>query len=223
MNDKVNKYAYYLNFPVEKFLAGKELLKSMPVFFNRVYFCKKYANLLWNGDSDDIFSDITIYAKKEDIKQLRQIIKNNFLYLQDWDSIKFTDKDDYGFVFIAGNIKYNVFPFEEIDDGYIMYSYEPEEGKCTKTTLLNADKKFFLDASINDRGEFVRTVAFNLEDINEKNSESFIAEKKTLPQMALYDKRGSVGTSALNIIGFMILALVIVWVVYLIMKLMKLA
>lgn len=223
MSNKVNKYAYYLNFPVDKFLAGKELLKSMPVFFNRIYFCKKYANALWNGESDDVFSDITVVVRETDINSIRQIIKNNFLYLLDWDSIKYTDKGDYGFSFIAGNIRYNVFPFKEIDDGYIIRSYDVQTGTCYETTLKGVDKKFFLDMSVSENGEIVRTIDFNLEDINDNNTTKFIAERKNAPEMALYDRRGYAASSIEYILGFMILALVIVWVVYLVMKLLRLA
>lgn len=218
----VNKNSYYLDFPLEKFLAGKELLKSMPMFFNRVYFCKKYANALWNGESSEHFSNIALVANIDDVKSLRGIIKNNFLYLSNWDSLNNTNKADYGFSFIAGNIKYIVMLYDETENGYQIKSYDVDSGKCSVTDL-EVDKKFFLDSSINANGEFVRTCAFNLEDINESNTTSFIAEKKIEPKMALYDNKGYVIGSIHYFLAFMILVLIIVWVLLAFIKISNLA
>ena len=217
----VNKNAYYLDFTAEKLLAGKELLKSMPMFFNRVYFCKKYTNALWNGESDAHFSNIALLASEDDMNRLRGIIKNNFLYLSNWDSINNTTKGDFGFSFIAGNIKYIIMTYDEIEDGYIIKSYNVDNGACT-TTNLKVDKSFFLDSSINANGEFVRTCAFNIEDIDESNSTSFIAEKKIEPEMAIYDNKGYALSTAHYLLAFMILVLVLTWVVYVFMKISNL-
>lgn len=213
----VNKNAYYLDFTVEKFLAGKELLKSMPMFFNRVYFCKKYANALWYGESKKHFSDIALVADAEIMDSLREIIKNNFLYIKDWDSINSTEDEDYGFSFIAGNIKYIVMPYDEIENGYIIKSYDVNSSEC-KTTTLETNKKFFLDSSINSNGEFVRTCLFDIEDANDTNSKSFIAEQKKEPTMAIYENKGYVIANTRYFLAFMIIVLAIVWVLYAIMK-----
>ena len=213
----VNKNAYYLDFTVEKFLAGKELLKSMPMFFNRIYFCKKYANALWYGESKKHFSNIALLADAEIIEDLREIIRNNFLYIKDWDSINNTKDGDYGFSFIAGNIKFIVMSYDEIENGYIIKSYDAESGEC-RTTTLETNKKFFLDTSINSNGEFVRTCLFDLEDINGTNSKNFIAEKKVEPTMAIYENKGYIVASTRYFLIFMIIVLAIVWVLYAIMK-----
>ena len=218
----VNKNAYYLDFTIEKFLAGKELLKSMPMFFNRIYFCKKYANALWSGEATEHFSNIAVLANEDDINSIRGIIKNNFLYISDWDSLNCTTKGDFGFSFIAGNLKYIVMTYDERETGYVVKSYDADSGKCT-TTTLETDKKFFLDSSINANGEFVRTCAFNIEDINESNSESFIAEKKKEPEMAIYENKGYALSTVHYLLAFMILILVITWVLYTFIKISALA
>lgn len=218
----VNKNSYYLDFTLEKFLAGKELLKSMPMFFNRVYFCKKYANALWSGESKEHFKNIAVIASEDDINSLRGIIRNNFLYLSDWDSLNNTSKGDYGFSFIAGNIKYIVMVYDERENGYIIRSYDVDSGEC-KATTVEVDKKFFLDCSINSNGEFVRTCDFDLENINESNTESFIAEKKIVPEMAIYENKGYVLGTAHYLLAFMILVLVIVWVLLAFIKISHLA
>lgn len=184
----LSKNSYYLDLTSTQFLTGKELLKSMPVFYNRIYFCQKYANVLWSGKTEEHFSSIDLLCKEEDIVSLRQLIKNNFLYISDWDSIKFTGAGDFGFSFIAGNIKYIVMPFKETKTGYEIRSYNVDTGICFRTNL-NTDKNFFLDTSVNENGELVRTCAFNIEDINNENTEKKLAEKKEKPQTAIYDSK----------------------------------
>ena len=211
MNDKKT---YYLNFNTEQFLGGKELLKSMPTLYNRVYFCSKYGNALWYGEKEEYFSNIALLCKTEYINMIRQIIKNNFLYIADWDSLKFVEKGDYGFSFIGGNIKYIIIPFKETESGYHIMSYDADTGTCYDTDIVD-DKKFFLDTSMNDSGEFIRTCDFNLENINDQNSKKFIAPKKIQPQMAVYESnRGYALTNMYVILLVMVLSVIVVYIAY---------
>lgn len=199
-----NNKAFYVNFDTQMFLAGKELLKSMPTFYNSVYFSSKYANALWAGDKEEHFSNVTLLTEKENIGRVRQIIKNNFLYIGDWDSIRFTDKDDYGFSFIGGNIKYIVMPFTETETGYNIKSYDVDTGDCFDTNM-NADKKFFKDISVKDNGEFVRTCDFNLEYMNDSNTTKERAPKKDGPELVVYNGSGYAMT---NMVAIILLSLV---------------
>lgn len=192
--NKNNNKSYYVNFTTQMFLGAKELLKSMPTFYNRVYFSSKYANALWSGEKEEVFTNVTLLTEENNIEQLRQIIKNNFLYIGDWDSQKFTDKADYGFSFIGGNIKYILMPFKEIEDGYRVRSYDVDTGDCYETHF-SCDKKYFLDSSIKDNGEFVRTADFNLEYITDANTVKERAPRKSQPQMVTYDNRGYTATN----------------------------
>ena len=214
----VQKNAYYLNFNTEQFLGGKELLKSMPTFFNRVYFCSKYGNALWDGDKEEYFSNIAMICRAEDLEFLRNIIKNNFLYMADWDSYKYSEKGDYGFSFIAGNIKYILMPFREVDNGYTVRYYDVDNGMCYDVNLEKS-KEFFLDSSINVNGDFVRTCDFNIEEINENNSVKHMAEKKLQPEMAVYvSNRGyALANLYLGIVIFA-LALFVVCIAYMFMR-----
>ena len=217
----LNKNSYYSDFTIEKFLAGKELLKSMPMFFNRVYFCKKFANALWNGASSKHFSNIAMIASEDDISSLRTIIKNNFLYMSDWDSLNMTNKGDFGFSFIAGNIKYIVMTYDEIEDGFVIKSYDVDS-KTFKTTTLETDKNFFLDSSINDSGEFVRTCAFDMEDMTEENTEVFTEGKKEESSATIYDNKGYALNTVQYLLVFMIVVLVIVWLLMAFIKISNL-
>lgn len=208
----ITKYTYYLDFTTEEFLAAKEILKKMPVVYNNIYFCKKYANALWSGEKEEHFKDIVMICKEELIANIRQIIKSNFLYIQGWDSLKFGWNEDYGFSFIAGNIKFTVLPFIETEDGYIIKSYDTESTYCS-TTTLKTKKQFFLDASINENGEFVRTCEFNMEDINGENTQKKLPPEKETPNVAVYeDNKGHAIASMSYVISIITVLVILFWV-----------
>lgn len=211
-----NNKSYYLNFDTQMFLGAKELLKSMPTFYNKIYFSSKYANALWSGDKEEYFSNVTILTESANIETLRQIIKNNFLYINEWDSKRYTDKGDYGFSFIGGNIKYILMPFIETQDGYIIRSYDVDTGDCYETTV-NVDKKYFLDVSMKENGEFVRTCDFNLEYINDLNTKKERAPKKAGPELVMYNATsasGNHGSVAINMIVIMLITVLGIAAVY---------
>lgn len=212
MNNQAKKYSYYLSFTTEIFLGAKELLKSMPTFYNSVYFSSKFARALWSGDVEETFINVTLLAEEKNIPSLRQIIKTNFLYLAEWDSLRFTDNEDYGFSFIAGNIKYIVLPFVEIETGYRIRSYDVDTGNCYETNL-SCDKKYFLDSSMKENGEFIRVADFNLEYMNDSNTKVFLAPKKAQSQnMATFTASG--GYALTNLIAIIMLSIVSVATVY---------
>lgn len=207
----ITKYTYYLDFTTSEFLAAKEILKKMPVVFNNVYFCKKYANALWSGEKEEHFKDITMICKMDIIANIRQIIKSNFLYIQGWDSLKFDWNDDYGFSFIAGNIKFTIMPFYEVADGYVIKSFDTESTMCSLTTI-KANRQLFLDESINENGEFVRTCDFNVEDINETNTEKKLPPKKETPNIAVYeDNKGHAIANVNYVISIIVVVTILLW------------
>ena len=217
-----NRLAYYLSITPEQLLGGKELLKSMPIFYNSVYFCRKYANTLWNEESNDSFKNITLMCNQSDLNKLRQIIKNNFLYVRGWDSLNYIidQDDDYGFSFIAGNLKYIVIGYKETETGYIIKSYDADSGDCNLTELKDVNKKFFLDTSVNSNNEVVRTCDFDLEDINKENTKTHKADKKVKQEMAIYSSEGFTLASVENLLSIMILLTVVAWTTYMLMKLL---
>ena len=177
MDNKMRKNTYYIKFNGEQLLGAKEILKSMPIFFNRVYFSSKYAGVLYGKDLNGTFENVTLLAYKSDAQSLRQIIKNNFLYIYEWDSVNFLEKRDFGFSFLAGNIKFIVMFFEQTDEGYTVYSFDSMTGNCF-TTKMKTKTEDFLKSSINPTGEIIRTCDFNIEYMNDNNTEYFLAPKK---------------------------------------------
>ncbi len=218
MNQENKNKSYYLNFTTQMFLGAKELLKSMPTFYNRIYFSTKFASALWSGDKEEIFPNVTILTEEANIASLRQIIKNNFLYIGEWDSLRFTDGQDFGFSFIAGNIKYILLPFSETAEGYTIKSYDVDTGDCYTTNMV-VDKKFFLDVSMKENGEFVRTCDFNLEYINSENTKKEKAAKKAQPQLVSIDtNRGYALTNMYLILLIVLISIFFVYVAYFALK-----
>ena len=195
-----SRRTYYTSFSTQQFLGAKEILKSMPLLYNKVYFSSKYANVLYDNTSEEFFENVSLLALKEDLNSLRQIIKTNFLYINEWDSINFTENaEDYGFSFIAGKIKFIIMPFEEKDEGYNILSYDATEGTCFETNL-KTDKKVFINTIVNDSGEIVKTCDFNIEYMNEKNTKHFVAAKKAQPIAVVESNSGFVKQNILVII-----------------------
>lgn len=208
----VKKYSYYTTFTTSIFLGAKELLKSMPAFYNKVYFSIKFAKALWGSDTEEAFNNVTLLADAKDLAILRQIIKTNFLYISDWDSTKFTDKGDYGFSFIAGNIKYIILPFTEFDEGYMIRSYDVDTGNCYDTKIT-CDKELFLDATMNSSGEIIRIADFSLEYMTDANTTVEKAPKKAQQQaMATYTPQS--GYAFVNLIAILLLSIVSAATVY---------
>jgi len=217
MNQAKDKNAYYINFTTEMLVGAKELLKSMPAFYNKIYFSSKYTNALWNGDKEEVFQNVTLLTEEENIALLRQIIKANFLYIGDWDSLRFTDGEDYGFSFIGGHIKFVLMTFKETEKGYIIKSYDADTGDCYLTTIA-PDKNYFLDRSMKENGEIIRTCDFNLEYINNNNTKVEKAVKKTGPEMILYTSKGYALTNMYIIISLAVLSVAIVIIIYYLLK-----
>lgn len=212
MNQPPKKYSYYISFDTQIFLSAKELLKSMPTFYNRVYFSIKYARAIWSGDIEDTFTNVTLLTESANMASLRQIIKNNFLYINEWDSGRYTDKADYGFSFIAGNVKFVLMPFDEIEEGYYVRSYDVDTGNCYDTRL-SCDKKYFLSTSVNDTGEIIRICDFNLEYMTDSNTKVERAPKKAEQQQMVTFTPNS-GYAFINLIAVMLLTIVSVATVY---------
>lgn len=212
-----NKFSYYSTFTTSILLGAKELLKSMPTFYTRVYFSSLYADALWNGEKEESFNDVILLTELKNVEMLRQIIKTNFLYIPSWDSLRNTDSEEYGFSFIAGNIKYVLMPFEETEKGYTVYSYNVDSKECRKTELVR-EKKFFLDTSIKENGEIVKTADFKYADINDQNTVTKKAQKKGESEMILYENKGY---TLVNSIAILLIALLGSAAVYIAYKLMS--
>lgn len=203
--------AYYSHFDTSILIAAKELLKSMPALYTRIYFSTKYVNALLNEDTGEEFINVTVLTEMENVNMLRNIIKTNSLYIYEWDSLKYSEGEEFGFSFIAGNVKYVLLPFTETETGYHIRSYDVDTNDCYETNL-NVDKKYFKNVSILDNGDFIRTADFNLEYINESNSVKFKAAKKEGPELIVVEDKKGYALMNMYILGLIaIMSIFVVW------------
>lgn len=216
MNGRNDRKIYYLDFTTEQLLGGKELLKSMPLFYNRVFFCRKYADLIWNGGGrEEHFTCIALTCRDSDIATLRQIIKNNSLYAPKWDSLRYTESEDYGFSFIGGNIKYILMPFRETEVGFEVKSYDCETGMCYTTMVPTYNRNSFAVTNFNEQGEIINMCDFDIEDINAQNSRGIMAPRKAQTQIAVYSNAGYVLNNVNMVLSMIFIGMVVAWISYL--------
>ena len=205
--EKLSKNSYYTVFSASQFLGAKEIIKSMPVFYNRVYFSSKYANILYSNETDETFENVTLLADIADVRNLRQIIKNNFLYISTWDSLTYTDDKDYGFSFLAANIMFILILFERTDDGYTIYSYDAITGNCF-TTKVHGKLEKFMQTIVTEQGEIIRTCDFGIEYMSEENTTYFLAPKKDKSNIAVIEENaGFIKTNSIVLITIVALCI----------------
>ena len=94
---------YYKNVSSDNLLSAKEILKSMPRFYHKIYFSASLIDAM-SGETNT-YENVYIFAKEKDMDFLRNEIKKNYLYHEGLDSKSFKDTD-YGFSFAIGYMKY---------------------------------------------------------------------------------------------------------------------
>lgn len=181
--------SYYLRFGINELLSSREILKSMPVVYNNLYYTTEYATALWDGEGDATFENVIVLCDVSLIDKIRQIIRNNFLYVPKWDSIRFTDNEDYGFTFIVGRVKYILGTFSKTNKGYHIKLFDVNTGICTDTDLPDNNDSF-LNSSLNDSGEFIRTCQFDVKYMTDENTKKKYARKKDELEVATVDTKG---------------------------------
>ena len=95
------------NLNSDAIINAKEFLKSIPKLYDKVYFSYEYLNVFKNSEDAD-HENIILFTKKDNIKEIRKILKENGLYNEKLDSISKVTEEDYGLSFIIGNIKFIV-------------------------------------------------------------------------------------------------------------------
>ena len=95
------------NLNSDAIINAKEFLKSIPKLYDKVYFSYEYLSVFKNSEDAD-HENIILFTKKDNIKEIRKILKENGLYNEKLDSISKVTEEDYGLSFIIGNIKFIV-------------------------------------------------------------------------------------------------------------------
>lgn len=205
--------SYYLNFGINELLSANEILKSMPVVYNSIYYTTPYTNALWTGEGSETFENVVVFCKDTNVNKIRQIIKNNFLYVPKWDSLKFTDNEDYGFSFIVGKVKYILGIYIETNTGYHLKLYDCNSGVCVDTNIVS-DKSSFLDTSLNENGDFVRTCQFKLSDMTDANTTKKMARGKIHLETATVDTSGYTLVNTMLIMLIVVMSIIAVMLAY---------
>ncbi len=83
------------------------------------------------------YTDLNLLCKKEDMRMIREVFRNNDLYDPKRDSLTYTVNNiDYGFEVIIDKVKVNILVFEEKEEGIVEY-YFNSKTKNGKIKNLN--------------------------------------------------------------------------------------
>lgn len=80
--------------------------------------------VLLNEQSERKHTDLDLLCKKEDMRIIREVFRNNDLYDPKKDSLTYTVNNiDYGFEVVIDKVKVNISVFEEVSDGIVEYYF----------------------------------------------------------------------------------------------------
>lgn len=126
--------------------------------------------VLLDEKSDRKYADLDLVCKKEDMRIIREVFRNNDLYEPKKDSLTYTVNNiDYGFEVVIDKVKVNIAVFEETPEGIAEYYFNSR----TKTGRIKN-----INAKLNDY--IVPYVASNNKKYLTKSLELIIADKLLL-------------------------------------------
>ena len=125
---------------------------------------------LLNLDGIRKFYDLNLLCKKEDMRMIREVFRNNDIYNPKNDSLTYTVNNiDYGFEIEIDKVKVNISVFEEINNGIIEYYFNSR-------TKIGRIKK--IDVKLSDY--IVPYVSSNNKKYLTKSLEQIVADKLLL-------------------------------------------
>ncbi len=126
--------------------------------------------VLLDQKSERKHTDLDLLCKKEDMRIIREVFRNNDLYDPKKDSLTYTVNNiDYGFEIIIDKVKVNISAFEEKEDGIVEYYFNSK-------TKMGRIKN--INAKLNDY--IVPYVSSNNKKYLTKSLELIIADKLLL-------------------------------------------
>ena len=121
--------------------------------------------LISGEDSNRKHGDIDTVCQLEDMNLIRQVLKDNKMYVEEDDSMTQTvNGRDFGLETIINGVRVGIYPFLKTNYGVIQYSYDSENKYCKSikvaleslddfvTTYQGADKSFYDTMTL----EFIR-------------------------------------------------------------------
>ena len=87
--------------------------------------------IILNEDSGRMHDDIDTICRMQDIEDLRELFKNEGLYMSEWDSKTYAnDGKDYGFEIKIDGVPIGIYPFEYKENMLVQYTYDPYNHYC---------------------------------------------------------------------------------------------
>ena len=87
--------------------------------------------IILNEDSGRMHDDIDTICRMQDIEGLRELLKNEGLYMSEWDSKTYAnDGKDYGFEIKIDGVPIGIYPFEYKENMLVQYTYDPYNHYC---------------------------------------------------------------------------------------------
>ena len=191
----------------EELVGAKEVLKSMPDFYKKVYFPSLYIDEITSSDSK-IHDSILVLAKRRDLNFLRGYLQRVFLYRKELDSLEYKE-EDFGFSFIINNIKFVVGAIVNNEDKLTIKLFDTKEKEGILYDYKNPVS--LLDSITNELDEKIKICNIDMEDFD-KNS---YRDKPVVQEMVVESTTGKISTAVL--IGLIIVAIVINVVIYIVL------
>ena len=191
----------------EELVGAKEILKSMPDFYKKVYFPSLYIEEISKHDYK-LHESILVLAKRRDLNYLRGYLQKMFIYREDLDSLNYKE-EDYGFSFIINNIKFVVGAIVNKEEKIIIKMFDTNEKEGIIYDYSNPTD--LLDSFTSEVEERIKICNLDMEDFN-KNS---YRDKPVVQEMVVENTAGKISTAVL--IGLIIVAVVINVLIYIVL------
>lgn len=191
----------------EELVGAKEVLKSMPDFYKKVYFPSLYIDEISNQDHK-MHDSILVLAKRRDLNYLRGYLQRMFIYKKELDSLEYKE-EDYGFSFIINNIKYVVGSIVNKEEKIIIKLFDTNDKEGIIYDYSNPTDLF--DSFTSEVEERIKICNLDMEDFN-KNS---YRDKPVVQEIVVENTAGKISTAVL--IGLIIVAVVINVLIYIVL------
>lgn len=108
--------------------------------------------ILLNEDSGRMHDDIDTVCRMQDMEALRELFKNEGLYMPEWDSRTYAkDGKDYGFEIKIDGVPIGIYPFEYKEKKLFQYTYDPYNHYCKiKSMKLEHIEDYITQYNCND-------------------------------------------------------------------------
>jgi len=147
--------------------------------------------ILLNEESGRMHDDIDTVCRMQDMEALRELFKNEGLYMPEWDSRTYAkDGKDYGFEIKIDGVPIGIYPFEYKEKKLFQYTYDPYNHYCKiKSMKLEHIEDYITQYNGND-GQTYDTVTLEflkkLKDTNPRPKD--VVDSKKIESIGIRQK-----------------------------------